>query len=114
MTYQSSSPFTRKSDSLHYTCTKLTFRITGLKPHNLDRLKITLKVSTEDKTDIFLIDSLNLYNSRSRESFIVSCQKNLKIKPSTTAAEFAELIKILEKERIAVRERGTQGTIPPM
>jgi len=108
------SPLIYKQDGLYYICTKLSFRITGLKPHNLDRLKITLKASTDDKPDVFHIDSLDLYNSRSREAFCESCQKYLKAKPSTTAAELSELIKVLEEERIAMRERGTQDTIPPM
>lgn len=108
------SPLIYKQDGLYYTCTKLSFRITGLKPYNLDRLKVTLKASTDDKPDIFHIDSLDLYNSRSREAFCDSCQKYLKAKPSTTAAELSELIKALEKERIIMRERGTENAIPPI
>lgn len=114
MTNESSSPLIRKSDGFYYTATKLCFRITGLKPHNLDRLRITLKASTDDKPDVFHIDSLDLYNSRSRESFCESCQKYLKVKPEITAAELSELIKVLEKERIAMRERGSQEAVPPM
>ena len=108
------SPLIYKQDGLYYTCIKLSFRITGLKPYNLDRLKVTIKASTDDKPDVFHIDSLDLYNSRSREAFCDSCQKYLKAKPSTTAAELSELIKALEKERISMRERGTENAVPPM
>ena len=102
----------RKQDGLHYTGTKLCFHITGLKPHNLDRLKITLKASTEDNQDFFHIDSLDLYNSRSREAYCESCHKYLKVTPVTTTAELSELIKVLEQERIGMRERGTVNTVP--
>jgi DNA primase len=114
VTNESSSPLIRKSDGLYYTAAKLSFRITGLKPHNLDRLRVTLKASMDDKPDVFHIDGLDLYNSRSREAFCESCQKYLKVKPETTAAELSELIKALERERIVMRERGTQEAILPM
>lgn len=106
----SNSNLIHKSDGLYLKSTVLTFRITGLKPHNLDRLKVTLKASTEDKPEIFHIDSLDLYNSRSREGFCESCQKYLKVKPSITSAELTELIKVLEKERIAMKENGNKTT----
>lgn len=110
----SASPLIRKADGLYYTATKLSFRITGLKPHNLDRLRVTLKASPTDKPDqfhsstgsLYHIDSLDLYNSRSREAFCESCRRYLKVKPETTAAELTELIKVLEHERIAMRELG--------
>ncbi len=103
-----------KADGLHYTGTKLSFRITGLKTFNLDRLKITLKAFTPDKPDLFHIDTLDLYNSNSRERFYDSCQKYLKIKPSITSAEISELIKVLEKERISMQDESSQDKTPPM
>lgn len=104
----SNSNITYKKDGLHYTGTKLFFRITGLKSHNLDRLKITLKASSIEKPDIFHIDSLDLYNSRSRESYCESCNKYLKVKVSITAGELTDLIKVLEKERINMKESGNK------
>jgi hypothetical protein len=105
---------TRKSDGLHYEGTNLTFRITGLKSHNLDRLRVTLKASTPDHPDMFHIDTLDLYSSRCRESFTESCQKYMKVKPSVTTTELTDLIKVLEKERICMREQGGNTSIPPM
>lgn len=108
------SDLIRKADGLYYTGTKLSFRITGLKSHNLDRLRVTLKAASIDKEDIFHIDTLDLYNSRSRENYIESCQKYLKVKPSTTFSELTELIKVLEKERIAQHDQGSDNPLPPM
>jgi len=110
----SNSDLIHKSDGLYYTGTKLSFRITGLKPHNLDRLKITLKAWEIDTPDTFHIDNLDLYNSRSRENFTEPCQKYLRVKPTVTTAELTELIKVLEKERVAMKEHGNTKATPPM
>ena len=57
------------SEGLVFTGSGLTYRITGLAAHNLDRLFVTLKASAADAPALFHIDKLDLYNSRAREVF---------------------------------------------
>lgn len=40
-------PLSRTPEGLVYTEDTLTYRITGLSPHNLDRLRVTLKASCQ-------------------------------------------------------------------
>lgn len=123
------SQLTHNSDGLHYAASSLTFRITGLTAYNLDRLRVTLKASSQSsvisdqpqtenctlKTDnYFHIDSLDLYNSRAREVYAESCAKYLKVKQSIALAELSELITVLEKERISIRDSKNQTPIPAM
>ena len=89
---ESASPLARRSDGLYYTGTFLSFRITKLTTYNLERLKITLKAFLSEKPEEFHIDTLDLYSSRMRESFIESCQKYLKTKPEHINADLTSLI----------------------
>jgi hypothetical protein len=110
-----SSPLIRKTDGLYYTGTFLSFRITKLSTYNLERLKITLKAFLSEKPEEFHIDTLDLYSSRCRESFIESCQKYLKTKPEHINADLNSLIKVLEDERVRMREQGDEhAAIPAM
>jgi hypothetical protein len=114
MNQPENSQLSRSSEGLHYTASALTFRITALTGHNLDRLRVTLKASTPQSIGTFHIDNLDLYNSRAREIFSESCAKHLKVKQSVALADLSELITVLEKERIDMRARRNKPEIPPM
>lgn len=43
MSKEESCKLSRSNEGLHYTASRLTYRITGLTAYNLDRLRITLK-----------------------------------------------------------------------
>lgn len=104
------SRLSRSSEELIYTGEHLTYRITGLTSHNLDRLRVTLKAFTPDDLTTFHIDKLDLYQSRSRESFSETCAKLLKVQPGTIMAELSSLIGALESERVSMRENGDKAT----
>jgi hypothetical protein len=104
----------RSTEGLFFTGSSLTYRITGLTPYNLDRLRITLKAnastslstSPAEAAGTFHIDTLDLYQSRSREAFAEACTKYLKAQQSLVMAELSQLIGALEAERIAMKEGG--------
>jgi hypothetical protein len=123
---------TRTPEGLIYTGDTLTYRITGLTAYNLDRLLITLKASRQSSvisrqseknpTDncelraesFFHIDTVDLYNSRSREIFAEACAKYLKAQQSAVMAELTQIIAALEAERINMREKGNAAVVPTM
>jgi hypothetical protein len=116
-TPKESSPVTRlmrTPDGLVFSGDTLTYRITGLSAHNLDRLRVTLKANPTDQPTTFHIDTLDLYFSRARECFAEACAKYLKAQQSIIMAELSLLIAALEAERIAMREKGNAATVPPM
>jgi hypothetical protein len=91
----------RSADGLHCAASKLTYRITGLTSYNLDRLRITLKAGDQEAAGTFHIDTIDLYNSRARESFAESCAKYLKIQQAIVLAKLSQLITALEAERVS-------------
>jgi DNA primase len=109
-----SCKLSRTPEGLIYSGDSLTYRITGLTSYNLDRLRVTLKANPADQPATFHIDTLDLYFSRAREGFAEACAKYLKGQQATIMAELSLLITALEAERIAMREKGSTATVPPM
>ena len=97
---------TRTPEGIIFTGDNLTYRITGLTPYNLDRLRVTLKANPPDAPATFHIDTIDLYSSRCREVFAESCVKYLKAQQGAVIAELMEIIAALESERIAIKEQG--------
>ena len=114
MSQATSCTLSRSTEGLHFAGTSLTYRITGLTPYNLDRLRITLKANPPDAAATFHIDTVDLYNSRSREMFAEACTKYLKAQTSAVMAELMQIIAALEAERIAMREKGNAVAVPTM
>jgi DNA primase len=104
----------RTPEGLHFAGSTLAYRISGLTAYNLDRLRITLKANPPDAAGTFHIDTVDLYNSRSREIFAEACAKYLKAQQSAVMAELSQIIAALESERIAMREKGNAAAIPTM
>jgi DNA primase len=107
----------RSTEGLHFAGTNLAYRITGLTPYNLDRLRVTLKASSPDQKGgecPFHIDTLDLYFSRAREGFAETCVKYLKVRQSHIMSKLSQLIAALEAERIAMREHGNTPAVAPM
>jgi hypothetical protein len=110
----SASRLTRTPEGLVYTGDTLIYRVTGLSPHNLDRLRVTLKANPPDQPTTFHIDTLDLYFSRTRENFAETCVKYLKVQLSNVMPELSQLIAALEAERISMRTRGNAPVVAPM
>src|SRR6266498_3834512 len=104
----------RTTDGLIFSGSVLYYRITGLLPYNLERLRVTLKAHTPDNPGTFHIDTLDLYYSRARETFAESCAKYLKVQIPLIMAELSQLIGLLESERVTMREKGGTTAAPTM
>jgi len=114
----------RSPEGLTFTGDTLHYRITGLTTYNLERLRVTLKASPNERTGdasaglgnqcAFHIDTIDLYQSRAREAFVESCAKYLKAQPPKVMAELSQLISALEAERIAMRQQGDTPPSPAM
>jgi hypothetical protein len=111
---QPACSLSRTSEGLHFAGTSLAYRITGLTPYNLERLRITLKANPPDAPATFHIDTIDLYNSRAREMFAEACAKYLKAQQPAVMAELSLLIAALEAERITMREKGGAVAVPSM
>ncbi len=111
-TAQVSCELTSKSDGLYFNGTYLQYRITGLTTFNLDRLKVTLKAMLPDTT-LFHVDTIDLYNSKARESFADGCHKYLKTKTENTTPELMQLITSLEAERVTLAEKPAEEEAVP-
>ena len=104
----------RSTEGLHYAGSNLSYRITGLTPYNLDRLRVTLKANAVDTPTLFHVDTVDLYASRSREMFAEACAKYLKAQQALVMAELSQIIAALESERIAMKEKGDIVAVPTM
>lgn len=111
---QQSCKLSRTSEGLVYMGETLSWRITGLTPYNLDRLRVTLKANPPEEPATFHIDTVDLYNSRSRELFAEACTKYLKSQQTAIMTELSQLIAALEAERIAIREQSNTVAVPAM
>jgi DNA primase len=76
---------------------KRAYRILGMNLSGLDRLRVSLKVSWQKN---FHIDTLDLYVSRSRNHFIETAGKLLKISPLELSREINCIIERLESTRL--------------
>ena len=111
--HEEHSALTRTAEGLVYSGDRCSYRITGLQTHNLERLRVTVKASLANHNGgegLSHIDTLDLYHSRSRESFAESCMKYLKVRHTSMMHELSSLITALEKERIAMREDGGKNS----
>jgi len=111
---KAANPLETRPDGLYYNGSALLYRITGLAPHNPERLRVTLKAQAPENPALFHIDTIDLYSSRCREIFSESCAKYLKAQPGIITAELMELIGALEAERVTMRERGSAAQAPVM
>ena len=114
MSQTTACKLSRSAEGLHFAGSNLTYRITGLLPYNLDRLRVTLKASQPETPVPFHIDTLDLYQARCREMFTEACAQHLKAQQAAVMAELMQIIAELEAERITMRERGSTPAAPVM
>ncbi len=89
------------------------YRIRGLSPTGLDRLKINLRLATggtATATSSFHIDTLDLYQARSRAAFAAEATKLTGIAEKEIAQDLLQLIEPLEMTRLTMRNDGK--TVP--
>ncbi|MDL1949937.1 hypothetical protein FBQ97_09015 [Acidobacteria bacterium ACD] len=101
------------------------WRVKGLSAFGVDRLRVNLRVDqpgasgrgTHAEASRFHVDTFDLYSARSRQGFVESAVRALRLDESDQTAlsdEVALLIEGLEKERLSLRHQGTSEAKEPV
>jgi len=85
------------------------YRIRGLTPIGMDRLRVNIKVYRLNHKDRFFIDTVDLYQSRVREHFIVQTAKLFALDQETIKDDVHTMITILEEHRVS-RKNDTKNS----
>lgn len=82
------------------------YRLSGLAHYGMDRLRVNIKVYRINNKSAFYIDTLDLYQSRSREHFTTQTAREIKVEPAKVARDINGIITILEELRLRKKEKG--------
>jgi DNA primase catalytic core len=77
------------------------YRVRGLSPFGLEKLKINLRLNVGN---LFHLDTLDLYQSRARQTFSTVAAKSCRTSESIINADLLTLIEKLEAERLQMRK----------
>jgi hypothetical protein len=99
-------------DGYYLYADALTYRVTGLTPFDLCRLRITLKVNRKEDASLFHIDTLDMYQARCRQAFVDDCKKRLNLVDPTIVNDMHQLIALLEQERIKMQDEKPRDNQP--
>ena len=77
------------------------YRVRGLSPVGLEKLKIYLRLNVGN---LFHLDTLDLYQSRARQNFAQTAAKTCRVSESIINADLLTLIEKLEAERLQMRK----------
>src|SRR5690606_1256625 len=77
------------------------YRVRGLSPFGLEKLKINLRLSVGN---LFHLDTLDLYQSRARQNFAQAAARACRVNESVISADLLALIERLEAERLQMRK----------
>ncbi len=77
------------------------YRVRGLSPMGLEKLKINLRLNVGN---LFHLDTLDLYQSRARQTFSTVAAKSCRTSESIINADLLTLIEKLEAERLQMRK----------
>lgn len=77
------------------------YRVRGLSPFGLEKLKINLRLNVGN---LFHLDTLDLYQSRARQTFSSVAAKSCRVNESIINADLLTLIERLEAERLQMRK----------
>jgi DNA primase len=87
------------------------YRVRGLQPVGLDRLKVNLRVSVEGA---FHLDTIDLYQARARSNFAQTAAKLCRVEESQIAADLLALIEPLERMRLEMKKTSAGEEAAPM
>ncbi len=77
------------------------YRVRGLSPFGLEKLKINLRLNVGN---LFHLDTLDLYQSRARQNFSTVAAKSCRTSESIINSDLLTLIERLEAERLQMRK----------
>jgi DNA primase catalytic core len=87
------------------------YRIRGLSPVGLERLKVNVRLTVGGS---FHLDTLDLYQARARALFAQTAQKLCNVAEQSVNADLLLMIERLEATRLEMRSKGAEDTDAPM
>jgi len=87
------------------------YRMRGLQPVGLDRLKINLRLSVGGA---FHLDTIDLYQARARSNFAQTAAKLCRVEESHVGADLLSLIEPLERMRLEMKKASANDEAAPM
>jgi DNA primase catalytic core len=87
------------------------YRVRGLQPVGLDRLKVNLRLSVGGA---FHLDTIDLYQARARSNFAQTAAKLCRVDESLIAADLLSLIESLERTRLEMKKTSAETQAAPM
>jgi DNA primase catalytic core len=102
---------TASDGSISFTFDTRQYRIRGLSPSGLDRLKVNLRLSAGQS---FHLDTLDLYQARARALFAQSATRLCRVEERKVSADLMEIIERLEAIRLGMRQSSEEDKQQPM
>lgn len=93
------------------------YRVRGLSPVGLERLRVNVRLSVTDQSTIgheqsamtrFHLDTIDLYQARARSLFAQSAAKLCSVSEQQVSADLLRMIEQLEAARLAMRKNGDE------
>jgi DNA primase catalytic core len=85
------------------------YRVRGLSPVGLERLKVNLRICVNGA---FQLDTFDLYQARSRANFAQTAAKLCRVEEQKIAADLLSLIEPLEAERLKLKQTSQADEAP--
>jgi DNA primase catalytic core len=96
---------------LRYVLGGREYRVRGLSPVGLERLKVNLRLSVNGT---FHLDTLDLYQARARAAFAQTAAKLCRVEEQQVSADLLALIEPLEQARLQMKPTTSQAEAAPL
>src|SRR5882672_5419746 len=100
---------TRNDGSMLFAIDGREYRIRGLSPVGLERLRVNVRLTINGA---FHLDTIDLYQARARASFAQGAAKLCGVGEQQVSADLLQMIEKLEAARLAMRKNGDEGSQP--
>ncbi len=97
---------TNADGSMQFAIDGREYRIRGLSPVGLERLRVNVRLTINDA---FHLDTIDLYQARARAVFAQSAAKLCGLGEQQVTADLLQMIEKLEAARLAMRKNGDDG-----
>ncbi len=97
---------TNVDGSMLFTMDEREYRIRGLSPVGLERLRVNVRLTINGN---FHLDTIDLYQARARALFAQGAAKLCGVSEQQVSADLLQMIEKLEAARLAMRKNGDDG-----
>src|ERR1700686_3508620 len=102
---------TTADGAINFTLDGRVYRVRGLSPTGLDRLRVNVRITVSQS---FHLDTLDLYQARARGLFAQSAAKLCGVSEQQIGADLLQIVERLEAERLQMRRAGEAEQEAPM